>query len=138
METPKVLVAGLSQKSVALVRQSIEPLGYQMVTAQAMSVALFLAQKNLPDVIVSDLAMLDGDGIRFLNEVKIDSELTRIPFIFLVDQPTDEATEISAITRGARLICLNTIDDKEMMLLLQPLIDERLSQKGKRAEHTPE
>ncbi|MBS1998050.1 MAG: hypothetical protein JSS86_17125, partial [Cyanobacteria bacterium SZAS LIN-2] len=72
METPKILVAGSSQKSVALTRAAIEPLDYQMVTAQPMSVALFLAQKNLPEVIVSDLKMLDGDGISFLNEIKVD------------------------------------------------------------------
>lgn len=138
METPKILVAGNSQKSVALVRAAIEPLDYQLVTAQPMSVALFLAQKNLPDVIVSDLQMLDGDGISFLNEVKLDKELDKIPFIFLVDAPTDEATELSAITRGARLICLNSMARDEFLDVLEPLIKERLNQKGKREEHTPE
>jgi two-component system, cell cycle response regulator len=138
METPKILVAGSSQKSVALVREAIEPLGYQLVTAQAMSVALFLAQKNLPDVIISDLKMLDGDGIGFLNEIKLDDELSKIPFLFLVDKPTDEATEISAITRGARLICLNSMSKTEMLALLEPLLEERLAAKGKRPEHTPE
>ena len=138
METPKILVAGLSKKSLALVRDAVEPLGYQVITAQAMSVALFLAQKNLPEVIISDFDMLDGDGITFLNEVKIDQELARIPFLFLVDKAFDEATEISAITRGARLICLNSIAGEELIGLLQPLIVERLSQKGKRPEHTPE
>jgi two-component system cell cycle response regulator len=138
METPKILIAGLSKKSISLVRDAIEPLGYQVVTAQAMSVALFLAQKNLPEVIVSDLEMLDGDGITFLNEVKIDSELARIPFLFLVDKAPDEAIEISAITRGARLICLNSINRKEFLDLLEPLVAERLSVKGKRPEHTPE
>jgi len=138
METPKILVAGISPKSVALVRAAIEPLDYQLVTAQPMSVALFLAQKNLPEVIISDLKMLDGDGIRFLNEVKLDAELAKIPFIFLVDEPTDEATEISAITRGARLICLNSMDKMELLGVLEPLIHERLSQKVKREEQTPE
>jgi len=138
METPKILVAGISPKSVALVRAAIEPLDYQLITAQPMSVALFLAQKNLPEVIISDLKMLDGDGILFLNEVKLDAELTKIPFIFLVDEPTDEATEISAITRGARLICLNSMDKNQLLGVLEPLIHERLSQKVKREEQTPE
>jgi len=138
METPKILVAGISPKSVALVRAAIEPLDYQLVTAQPMSVALFLAQKNLPEVIISDLKMLDGDGIGFLNEVKLDAELARIPFIFLVDEPTDESTEISAITRGARLICLNSMAVDEFLGVLEPLIHERLSQKVKREEQTPE
>ncbi|MBS1989343.1 MAG: response regulator [Cyanobacteria bacterium SZAS LIN-3] len=138
METPKILVAGSSQKSVALTRAAIEPLDYQMVTAQPMSVALFLAQKNLPEVIVSDLKMLDGDGISFLNEIKVDPELAKIPFIFLVDEPTDEATEISAITRGARLICLNSMAAADFRQVLEPLINERLSQKVKRPEETPE
>jgi CheY-like chemotaxis protein len=138
METPKILVAGNSKKSVALVRAAIEPLDYQLVTAQPMSVALFLAQKNLPEVIISDLEMLDGDGIRFLNELKLDEELAKIPFIFLVDKPTDEATELSAITRGARLICLNSMGKDEFLNVLEPLIRERLKLKGKREEHTPE
>jgi CheY-like chemotaxis protein len=138
METPKILFAGNSQKSVALVRAAIAPLDYQLVTAQPMSMALFLAQKNLPDVIISDLQMLDGDGIRFLNEVKLDLELAKIPFIFLVDEPTDDGTELSAITRGARLICLNSISKDQLLKVIEPLIRERLNQKGKREEHTPE
>jgi len=138
METPKILLAGNSKKSAALVRAAIEPLDYQLVTAQPMSVALFLAQKNLPEVIVSDLRLLDGDGIRFLNELKLDPELAQIPFIFLVDEPTDEATELSAITRGARLICLNTMSKDEFLNVLEPLIRERLQYKEKREEQTPE
>ncbi|MBS1998092.1 MAG: hypothetical protein JSS86_17335, partial [Cyanobacteria bacterium SZAS LIN-2] len=67
-----------------------------------------------------------------------DPELAKIPFIFLVDEPTDEATEISAITRGARLICLNTMDAADFRQVLEPLINERLSQKVKRPEETPE
>ena len=85
MDTPKVLVAGPSLKTVALARDAFEPLGYQIITAQPMSVALFLAHKNLPELIICPYEMLDGDGQTFLSEVQRDDELCHIPFFFCIE-----------------------------------------------------
>ena len=138
METPKLLIAGLSQQTLNLVRQAVEQLGYQVVPSPAMSLALFLAHKNLPDIIISDLQMRDGDGLSFLREIQQDEELRDIPFIFCFDQMPDEATELLAIKSGARKVVPNNLAPAEFLQIIEPLIEERLRDKVKRQEQTPE
>ncbi|MBP9090865.1 response regulator [bacterium] len=138
METPKLLIAGLSQQTLNLVRQAVEQLGYQIVPSPAMSLALFLAHKNLPDIIISDLHMRDGDGLSFLREIQQDEDLKAIPFIFCFDQMPDEVTELQAIKSGARKVVPNSLDPFEFLQIIEPLIDERLRDKVKRQEQSPE
>lgn len=138
METPKLLVAGNSPNTVKLTREAVEQLGYQIVTAPAMSVALFLAQKNLPELIISDLNMLDGDGMTFLNEIRQDGELIEIPFIFCVDKLPGTAAELQALKAGALKMLPNDMCAADFLEIIHPLILTRLQAKGKRAEQTPE
>ncbi len=138
METPKLLIAGLSQQTLNLVRQAVDQLGYQIVPAPAMSLALFLAHKNLPDIIISDLKMRDGDGLSFLCEIRQDDELRAIPFLFCLDQMPEEATELLAIKSGARKVVPNNLQPAEFLQIIEPFIDERLRDKVKRDEQTPE
>lgn len=138
METPKLLVAGLSEQTINLARASVEQLGYQIVPCRAMSLALFLAHKNLPELIISDIVMTDGDGLSFLRELQQDEDLSAIPFILCPDRMLDEAAEINAIKSGARKVVPNNLSAAEFWQIIGPLIDERLRSKQKREEQTPE
>lgn len=138
MESPKILVAGTCDQTVALARKTFEPLGYQIITARPMSVALFLAQKNLPDLIISSFDMLDGDGLTFLRELRQDEELAVLPFVFSTTGTPDTSMELAAMKEGARKVLACDFSPADFLSLLEPLIHERLSQKGKRQEHTPE
>lgn len=138
METPKLLIAGRSEQTLALVRQAVEQLGYQIVPSPAMSLALFLAHKNLPDIIISDLNMTDGDGLTFLQEIRQDDELSAIPFLFCLDSMPDEATELQAIKSGARKVVPNNLQPAEFLQIIVPFIEQRLKDKVKRTEQTPE
>lgn len=138
METPKLLIAGVSEQTLNLVRQAVDQLGYQVVPSPAMSLALFLAHKNLPVLIISDLQMRDGDGLSFLREIQQDPELSAIPFLFCLDQMPDEATELQAIKSGARKVVPNNLHPAEFLQIIEPFIDERLRDKVKREEQSPE
>ncbi len=138
METPKLLIAGLSLKTINLARAAVEQLGYQIVPSPAMSLSLFLAHKNLPDLIVSDFKMSDGDGLSFLRELQDDQDLAAIPFIFCLDTMPDDALELQAIKSGARKVVPNNIEPSDFLEIIDPLIVERLKSKIKREEQTPE
>lgn len=138
METPRILLAGTNDRAINLARSAFEPLDYQIVTARAMSVALFLAQKNLPELIVSTLEMTDGDGRSYLHEVKRDEELASIPFVFCVDGTPEAHFELACVKEGANMVVSSDLKPAELKALLEPLIHERLVKKGKRPETTPE
>jgi CheY-like chemotaxis protein len=132
--TPKILVAGLSPQTLQLAREALEPLDYQIIPSPAMSVALFLAQKNLPELIICDLTMQDGDGLHFLSELLVDEETCNIPFLFMVDEMPGEQMELHALKQGARRVLRNNIVSQEFLEIIKPLIDEGIKNRVKRLE----
>ncbi|MGH9552869.1 MAG: hypothetical protein ACRD3W_26045, partial [Terriglobales bacterium] len=73
--TANIMVAGTSPGNVQLVKDAVESLDYQVIPAPAMSLALFLARKNMPELILCGPAMIDGDARSFLRELRADDEL---------------------------------------------------------------
>ena len=59
-----------------------------------------------------------------MQEIMIDEETRRIPFIFLVDEMVDEITEIKALKAGARKVLPNDMTSAEFLELVRPLIAE--------------
>ncbi|MBX9691917.1 MAG: response regulator [Cyanobacteria bacterium] len=133
----QILVAGASTENVTLAKSALERLGYQIIPANEMTLALFLAQKNYPDLIISDSTFRLGDGMSFLKELKLDDELSPIPFLFLIseNQPFDEA---DAIASGALQVLRHPIAEDELANLVDPLIIFYRQVKRVREDQTPE
>lgn len=138
METPRILLAGTNAQAIALARQAFEPLDYQIVTAQPMSMALYLALKNLPELIISTQEMTDGDGLDFLHELLRDEELAQIPFVLCVNGAPEAHYELKVMKEGASKVISSDLSPHEFLSLVEPLIQERLIKKGKRPDTTPE
>jgi DNA-binding response OmpR family regulator len=96
--TFKLLAAFKDSQKIEQIKQAFDHCDCQIIVAPSMSLALFLAQKNLPDLIVSEVNLLDGKGFRLLTEVQSSPELTLIPFVFYIDK--DEMKELER-ERGA-------------------------------------
>jgi CheY-like chemotaxis protein len=138
MGTIHVLVAGKSENNLSLARQVYDSLGIQVIPAHGLSLSLFLAQKNFPELIISDSSFRDGDGMVFLAEIKADPELSPIPFVFIVDQTVKEFNSERAIAGGANQVLFQPVDPQELADVTLPLIEYRLETKEEREESTPE
>ena len=57
--------------------------GYQVLQAPGGEAALSALQVSRPDLIVSDIMMLDMDGFSLYEQVRADPDMAQIPFIFL-------------------------------------------------------
>ena len=134
----RILVATIDKNKVEKIKNAFEHLDCQIIPAPSMSLALFLTQKNLPDLIFSDLELTDGDGWSYLHEVRQEPELAGIPFIFLADKETANLTLEQALEIGATSLLDNKISDATLVDLTMPILKERLLAKGKRPEETPE
>lgn len=73
------------------IRDILEMVGYQVVTALDGQEALDLMEQQPPDLIVSDIMMPRMDGYQFFSAVRANPKWLGIPFIFLTakDQPVD-------------------------------------------------
>lgn len=135
----KILVVAADRAIVDAAKAAFDPMGYQVVPANGISLGLFLAQKNLPDLILCQPRLAEGDGHSFLAEIKLDAELVPIPFVFVDFRNKSSTTDRdAAVTAGAcRLTLLNesgSLDASELI----PLIERRLLTRTKRQEFSPE
>lgn len=84
----KILVIDDREELLEEVVFQLQQRGYTTLTANSGREALELLETpdNLPDVIVSDIAMPDIDGYQLLEEVQQVEEMSEIPFIFITGQ----------------------------------------------------
>jgi DNA-binding response OmpR family regulator len=61
--------------------------GYQVIEADSGSMALDLARKHLPDLILSDIIIPGSDGVSFLREIRRDPDLGNRQFVLMSGSP---------------------------------------------------
>lgn len=132
-----ILVAGESPDNLDATRKAVTDLGYVIVPAPSMSLALYLAHKNFPHLIVCGEKMTDGSGKQFLAELKADSDLADIPFVFLLSKE-DEKLAKEGLASGAVLVLHHPMQPQELMLMMSPYIQGRIKTREPRPEETPE
>lgn len=115
-----ILVAGRSDQNLALTREAFEELEYLIAPAPTMSLALFLAQKNLPLLIISSTELGDGDVSTFQSELKIDEELRHVPLVFLLDPPVNPEQSKELLRNGAKCVMPNTDSAEEFRRKIAP------------------
>ncbi len=81
----KVLIAEDSPTLLESIVLELELRGYEVLQATDGRGALniLLTSEQLPDIVVSDIAMPDMDGYKLLEHVRSDRRLSGIPFLFL-------------------------------------------------------
>ncbi|MDR3615205.1 MAG: response regulator [Candidatus Obscuribacterales bacterium] len=134
----KILVASKDKEEIAQIKKAFDHCDCQIIPASSMSLALFLTQKNLPDLIFSELELTDGDGFNFLGEIRQEPDLAKIPFIFLVDRSHNALTLEQAIDQGATSLFDCRLKGSDLVDLAMPILKEHQLVKTKRAEETPE
>ena len=80
-----------------LIATMLDTAGYQAVLAGSCSEAKILFASYLPDLVILDLGLPDGDGIEVLNQIRGES---LVP-VLVLSARADEADKIDALDRGA-------------------------------------
>lgn len=120
----RVLVLDKKGANTKLAKELLTPLGHQVIPVIGSALALFLAHKNLPELILSDTESSDGSGLDFIAAVKSDPELSGIPFIFLSSQ-NDASHEAQALKLGATKFLKQPIKPAELLQEIAPYLTER-------------
>lgn len=101
--------------NLELKRGLLEPLGYQVLTAETPEVALQLARAHGPDLIISDVGMQHGSGFDFIALVKSDPALREIPFIFLSATHWGAESRSRGLALGADRYLSRPIDNEVLL-----------------------
>jgi DNA-binding response OmpR family regulator len=101
---PSILVAGKSSQNYDLVKRAFAAADINIVRAPTMSLSLFLAQKNLPFLIIADTDLIDGDATTFLYGLRNDADLKNVPVVFLTNTAVSSPTKRTLVESGATKI----------------------------------
>lgn len=98
----RVLVVDDSPPNRELLRQTLEPAGYETRLVGSVHDGLALARQRVPDLILSDLHMPGADGFDFIRQTKADARLAAVPFLILtssiwVERDRDTAQRLGAV-----------------------------------------
>jgi response regulator RpfG family c-di-GMP phosphodiesterase len=126
----KLLVFDQSKQTESMAKETLSPRGFDVITASSMALAVFLARKNFPSVIVSG----KDDDLAFLSEIKSDPDLEQIPFV-LVLTTDDPQTQQKALQLGASKILTQPLSAAKFIAELSPYLVEL---KDDRPEETSE
>jgi len=128
----RVLVASNNTEISDMLREQLAAVDCELLLAREISLALYLAHKNLPDVILCDTNLTKNKGLDYLSEIKSDEELSPVPFFFL-------SSNADLFRQEARAAGANDVLDAEsgeqIMKRVQPFLHER---KIEREPQTPE
>ena len=86
--------------------------------------ALQIANKQKPDLIISDVMMPEMDGYTLCKEIKSNSELADIPFILLTAK-AEEEDKVEGLRTGADDYIFKPFSATELMVRAENLIDIR-------------
>jgi len=77
----RILVADDTVGNTALLVSLLEPLGFELYTAQNGQEALLLVSEHRPDLVVLDLVMPEMDGLEFAGRLRKNSDFSAIKII---------------------------------------------------------
>lgn|SRR3989442_10105949 len=110
-----ILVVDNSPVNIDLSRSILEPFGYRVVAAKSVDEAMKRLEEEKPDLILSDLHMPRKDGFDFIQEVKNDSELRKIPFVFISSTVWGERERTLGLSLGADQFIIRPIEPRALI-----------------------
>jgi DNA-binding response OmpR family regulator len=120
----KILIVDDNPNVLKLLNISLSKAGYDIVEAENGELAYELANKEQPDIIVSDIMMPQMDGIELCWMIRENSKVPLVPFIFLTSFD-DSEMEIRGFRAGADDYLNKPIDRKELLKRVEELLDRK-------------
>lgn len=122
MNYHKVLVVDDERILRMLIKRQLEIQGYQVRDVSSGSEALSIIEKELPDLIVSDVMMPEMDGLEFCRCLRSSSEGQLVPFIFLSSKG-DLDDRIIGLSMGADDYLIKPFEIRELVAKIEAQLE---------------
>jgi DNA-binding response OmpR family regulator len=97
---------------------------YDIILAMDGVGAIAQARKHLPDLIILDLGLPDGDGFAVLERLQANDTLSLIP-VLVVSGRDRNANRDRALKAGARVFLLKPVDNARLLSEIQHILGEK-------------
>jgi CheY-like chemotaxis protein len=127
----RIMIVDDSRTTLEVIKVHLMGLNYEFVTARDAAEALASAQKEPPDLIISDLAMPGASGLDLCKHIRATARLRSIPFVVVTAQK-DDAARREAFAAGVDGFLRKPIDSERLQALVAELLNRRQSGAGPR------
>ena len=120
----KILIAEDNEDSRVLLESFLQASGYAVESAENGMLALEIAKRTHPDLIISDILMPEMDGYALCRAIKSDEQLRTIPFIFYTATYTDPEDEKFAMKLGASKFIVKPMEMSDFIKEIEKVLTE--------------
>lgn len=126
LELGKVLVVDDEAAIRRLLRNTLQVNDYRVFEAGTVVDALAMAASHLPDVILLDLGLPDGDGLSVIDAVR---QTSAVPIIVLSSR-TDDSGKVRALDAGADDYVTKPFSVDELLARIRAALRHRVQSQG--------
>ena len=119
-----ILVAEDDQDVAFLITEMLKEEGYEYVWAQDGLEALEIMDKQIPNLLITDIMMPRMDGIELIKNVRKDENKCQMPVI-VVSARTEDADRLIGLEAGAEVYLGKPFNSEELMLRVRKLLEQR-------------
>ena len=121
-----VLIIEDDPLQIELLEEGLSRNGFHVLTCATANAGLRLANSELPDVILLDLGLPDGDGMKLCERLADEQETAQTPIIVISGTTDDDVVRRSRAS-GGKFFLHKPYDPNTLLLLINKAIDDRVS-----------
>lgn len=121
----RILIADDNPIQLKLYSVQLKNVGFEVSTATDGAIALMLAKKERPDIIISDVLMPNMDGFNLCLEIKRDPLLSSIPVLLLTSHYLEDEDLALAKKVGANCYLTRNPDIEKLMPEIMLVLNEQ-------------
>ncbi len=126
MGQKKILIVDDERDIVKALIIRLQSNGYNVVAAFDGAQGIFMANKEVPDLVILDIRMPAEDGFGVAEKLKQSDRTDQIPIIFLTGSPERNAEE-RAMGLGARFYIKKPYDPEELLDAVKRALETKTS-----------
>ncbi|MEC4803341.1 MAG: ATP-binding protein [Jaaginema sp. PMC 1079.18] len=117
-----LLIVDDALENRAVLLNLLKPLGFNIIEAENGQAALKILEQQIPDLIVTDLAMPKMDGFEFLDRIR-HTEAFKDLKVLVSSASVSTADQRLALSRGGNDFLVKPVDAAELLKLLSKHLD---------------
>lgn len=99
----------------------LDPSGHEFAEAGSIEEAFMQLERSVPDVILLDIRLPDGDGVDALKRLRADQRFSNIPVVMLSAHSSPE-TVAEAMSQGSRDYLVKPFTEKQLKDTLEAAV----------------
>lgn len=125
----KVLIIEDEQNIVRFLKAMLEANDYKVLTAKDLETGLVAFSSHLPDIVILDLGLPDGDGTTFIKNIRTAYTTP----IIVLSARTEESDKVNALDLGANDYVTKPFGSAEFLARVRSILrnNRRCSEEGK-------